>query len=366
MTVRKRKMNKRMNTGFSVILFGLLVGIAAIRPANSAPIITDLGEFTPREVANDGMVIGFGFVSSEIRALTYVGGVTQDVSPSASYAAGFAANNDGIVGSYFDTSAGQFRAFIKSAGGGFTFLDAPGGWSEPYRASGKYVSGSSGNGAFRYSESDGFQNIDTGSASSMGLGVNSFGDVVGQRQVGASYEAYIADGGNFGITPLGGLGGSESIAFAINDAGYIVGSAVSSVTNTKHAVAWTNGVVFDYGVTSELYDVNNLGRAVGYYSDKAGNMSAVITGLQPGLVSLADLLSDMGPFSSLNVAQGINDRGDVVGMGRLQNGSYHGFLITGITIPEPTTLHLFIAGLLGYASMMRLNSSKQVKIKLNP
>ena len=241
-----------------------------------------------------------------------------------------------------------------------------GHWSTPIQASGDYITGAAFSQAFRYSKQDGLLAIPTGSTSSLGLGVNALGDVVGQRQVSAGipvYEAFFANGVDLAVTSLSGLGGSESIAWAINDSGYIVGSSATGAPNTKHAVTWKNGILFDLGVgngvSAELYDVNNSGLAVGYTSaDGAGEITAIIAGLSGGLVPLESLLLDMGQFDRLFAAQGINDRGDIVGTGRLHDGSYHGFLITGISIPEPNTLNLLIAGLLVYVSAMRLNKQR--------
>ena len=71
-------MNKYMKA-CSAGLFGLLAGFVVVGPANSAPILIDLGEWGPSSVANDGTVVGFGLVSGEVRALSYKSGVMQDV-----------------------------------------------------------------------------------------------------------------------------------------------------------------------------------------------------------------------------------------------------------------------------------------------
>lgn len=67
---------------------------------------------------------------------------------------------------------------------------------------------------------------------------------------------------------LGTLGGSESVAFAINSAGQIVGYSTTESGNA-HAFMWDRGVMTDLGVLpggsgSAAYGISERGDVVGF------------------------------------------------------------------------------------------------------
>jgi len=88
----------------------------------------------------------------------------------------------------------------------------------------------------------------------------------------------------------------EVIAYAINDAGQIVG--VSDVDrDERHAFLWQNGIMVDLGTMSSARDINNIGQVVGY-----GKNDAVLW--QDGV---------MVELENASEAHAINDAGVVVG-----------------------------------------------------
>lgn len=119
---------------------------------------------------------------------------------------------------------------------------------------------------------------------------------------------------------------------------------------------------------------NNVGQIVGYYNDATGSHGFLDTG--GTFTAINDPLATEGTF-----AQGINTAGQVVGYFRDATGRYHGFLdvggtfttvddpsgtlgtwatsindsgeITGyVAIPEPSTLLMMFAALLGMAGYL--------------
>jgi probable HAF family extracellular repeat protein len=105
---------------------------------------------------------------------------------------------------------------------------------------------------------------------------------------------------------LGTLGGTDSMAYAINQSGTIVGSSTFDATGNTHAFIFENG---------QMTDLN--------------------------------LALPPGTGWTLTAAYGIDDRGDIVGQGTY-NGQSQAFLLIA---PEPASLSLLSLG--GIALMVR-------------
>ena len=161
-----------------------------------------------------------------------------------------------------------------------------------------------------------------------------------------------------GMHNIGTMGGTTALASAINDAGVIVGqSTYSDANDATHAVRWANGVWTDlgtlagddYGVSSAVFDINNLGEMVGvsYTDASATDMRATIW-VDDQIYDLATLLNN-GQGWTLSYANAVNDDGQIVGTGYL-NGVQHAFLLTpeeasdGGAVPEPASWALMLAG----------------------
>lgn len=135
--------------------------------------------------------------------------------------------------------------------------------------------------------------------------INNLGQVVG---VGGSTGGFLY--GNGSVTELPTLGGPRSVAFGINDQGWIVGVSEDSRQQAK-------GFIYKNGVMSQLEDLYpNRYDATSY--PKAINNSGVIVGSSNGSAVYWNSAGVVTPltnsFGGIGVnAEAINDAGQIVG-----------------------------------------------------
>jgi probable HAF family extracellular repeat protein len=144
---------------------------------------------------------------------------------------------------------------------------------------------------------------------------------------------------------LGTLGGSQSRAFGINSSGQTVGSSFTAFDVAQHAFRSSpNGqaiVLTDLGTLggtfSEAIAINSFGMVVGDSSYSPGQTTPVHAFIYD--TQMRDLNSLIPPSSgwALGSATGINDLGQITGVGTL-GGQSHAFLLTPIGVPEPGAL----------------------------
>ena len=133
------------------------------------------------------------------------------------------------------------------------------------------------------------------------------------------------------MTDLGTLGGAQSIAYAINDGGQIVGYA-SPPNSSVHAFLYSAGKMTDLGVfydSSVAEAINNSGVVVGsaYVLNSNGtadNHAFIYTG---GKLRDLNNLIPSGSGWVLTEATGINDTGQIVCNGSNASGYTHAFLL---------------------------------------
>jgi len=122
----------------------------------------------------------------------------------------------------------------------------------------------------------------------------------------------------FKVTDLGTLGGTESIATAINDSGEITGGATTAA-GAYHAFLYANGSMKDLGTlggpSSQGQGINATGAIVGYAQLPPGT---VVGGYPPRPVSLySGFIESNGSMTALGAPGGaayaINNAGQVVG-----------------------------------------------------
>ncbi|MBN2216979.1 MAG: DUF3466 family protein [Pirellulales bacterium] len=154
--------------------------------------------------------------------------------------------------------------------------------------------------------------------------VNNAGHVVGYLDFpNETAHAFVYHDGTW--TDLG-TPGHSSEAFAVNEAGQIVGSA--DLPTGSHAFLYDAGTMIDLGTlpdytyASRAYDINDLGQVAGYS----------YAGQQQGHAFLYDhgTMTDLGTFGEYQtvVARSINNHGQIVG--------------TGFKIDYPTSRHAFL------------------------
>ena len=134
------------------------------------------------------------------------------------------------------------------------------------------------------------------------------------------------------MTDLGTLGGVQSIAYAINNAGQIVGYA-SPPNSSVHAFLYSSGMMIDLGVffdSSVGEAINNSGVVVGTADVLNGNGNTDSHAFIYSGGKLQDLnnLIPSGSGWVLTEATGINDKGQIVCNGyNVTTGYNHAFLL---------------------------------------
>jgi probable HAF family extracellular repeat protein len=154
------------------------------------------------------------------------------------------------------------------------------------------------------------------------FGINNSGDVVGTAVSPTRAWAFLDRGG--ALTNLGSLGprGVFNGAYAVNDAGAVVGESAG------HPFLYNAGVLTDLGllpgaVAAAATGINTEGQIVGWstYAD-SGRMEGAF-------LDSDGVLTDLGTLPALaavTIAHGINDAGQVVGEAGNGAGKSHAFL----------------------------------------
>src|SRR6266478_3012855 len=198
----------------------------------------------------------------------------------------------------------------------------------------------------------------------------------------------------YSITDLGSLGGVGGQAKAINNAGLIVGAAMTATGNSDaflfisdsmsglgikgspseataiygsgqiagyyydrqyNAFVWTNGKLHDLGTLggppySVAYGINSLGHACGSSLIKSG-----LYGLEHAFIWTGGKMRDLGTLGgNYSSARGINTKDQVVGYAYFSNGAFRAFLYAGGA--------MFDLGTLGgdYSYANAINDARQV------
>jgi probable HAF family extracellular repeat protein len=242
-----------------------------------------------------------------------------------------------------------------------------------------------------------------GGADSYANDINNNGQIVGSAQDSDGKSRAVLWSG-IGAPPidLGTLGGTSSGVTEINDNGLAVGLSTDNVNSSgtlwdQRAFSWTapggmtslasrgvscctangvndlgqivgfNGGGFFLGATgsatsipslggsgaTDLTAINNLGQAVGY-SSFADTYHAVLWTESNGLLDLNTAIVDLSGWSHVFAAYGINEKGQIVGMGETTGNRTHAFLLT--PVPIPSAAYLF-AGALGAMGWLRRTQS---------
>lgn len=174
-----------------------------------------------------------------------------------------------------------------------------------------------------------------GGTQSRAVGINDAGQVVGFSDISSlnspdnAEHAFLYSGGT--MIDLGTLGGRNSNAYAINNAGQIVGYSLTAGPNPRgqpfdrHAFIYENGTMRDIGTPGEMstaWDINDAGQVVGVGGSDSGFARAFLYDSRSGAMADLGALGNAG-----SIAYGINNAGQVVGLSYGANDFYaHAFL----------------------------------------
>jgi probable HAF family extracellular repeat protein len=182
-----------------------------------------------------------------------------------------------------------------------------------------------------------------GDNSSRALNINNLGQIFGESYQFSSATTPVSTKRIFrwqngAMTNLGNLvtpsAYTASFLSAINNKGQVVGTSLNpGFGGSTDAFIWQNGNLTNLGNLgyqySEAYDVNTLGTVVGFSSISSNTLHA----FRWGNGKMRDLNNFLLPNSGweLQVACGINNKGQIVGIGTF-NGQSKGFLLTPVTV----------------------------------
>jgi probable HAF family extracellular repeat protein len=161
---------------------------------------------------------------------------------------------------------------------------------------------------------------------SIATGVNASGVVVGRfTTVNNVDHAFSWHRGHF--TELGTLGGNSAAAYAINDAGVIVGtSVIAPHYKSTHAFKWENGVMTDMGGLGFTEDGGDVPVSVNNAGWAAGRCRVAFAGIH-GCVWHDGLVDDVGTLDGTwSEAHSINDSNVVVGSAGFPRSTGHAFV----------------------------------------
>lgn len=300
-----------------------------------------------------------------------------------------AVNNSGAVCGTISGSSGQAAARWTSTSGLATLgsLGVVGSTSSSINSNGdiagtySYSSGgSNASGAFRWTSNSGLQGLSTlGGAHASGKAINDSGIIVGEATEadglvkaamwnvsGVATNLGTLAGTNFATatgvnnagtvvgysgssaftwTSTGGMKALQSVASAtgmtanaINQSGEIAGTAY--VNGSTYGVVWSaSGTLTNFGKIDNTTSMAITGiNDTGFVTGNAGfsNFTPFLWTGSGSIKYLSDLISPTSGWTLMS-SSGINDQGQLVGYGMYQ-GSIHGYMLTPMAVPEPTTL----------------------------
>ncbi len=334
-------------SALAIVTLAALAGTAPSAVAQIMYSVTDLGSGCAYGVNDEGEVVG---QTGAGHAFLYSDGSTIDLGTFGGPSSiAYAINNNGEVVGTSTTSVGYTHPFVYAGGRKIDLgtLGASSAVAFSINNNNQVAGGSwtAGDASFHASLYSGGTITDLG-ISGMARAINDNGQVVGQ--FGANYgliHAFLYSGGS--MTDLGTLNATlnESSACGINDSGQVVGYADYNGSSYFHAFLYSGGTMTDLSKLGGMdagCGINNSGEVVGYgptYGLADNHAFLFDNG------TMTDLNSAIDPNSgwTLQLAYGINDKGQIVGSGYAPSGQTDAFLLT--PVPEPGSFVLVAFGI---------------------
>ena len=190
---------------------------------------------------------------------------------------------------------------------------------------------------------------------SEGLGINDAGVVVGRSNLAAGTDSHAFRSCDCGLVDLGTLpGGNRSQANAINDAGVIAGiSNGAGFEDSDHVFLYADGSMRDigsFGGVTFVNDINNLGQVVG----RSNGVAFLYT--DGRMIELTTLLDT--PGWTVDAAFGINDAQQIAAFVSDGQGNFAAVRLGLVSaVPEPQAYALLLAGL----ALLGVHSRRQAR-----
>ena len=144
----------------------------------------------------------------------------------------------------------------------------------------------------------------------------------------------------YAVTDLGTLGGTNGLAYAINNHEQIVGTAQTRSGNS-HAFMFQGGRMMDVGTlggsNSWAYGINDNGWMAGTAELSTTNRHGFLC----TNAAASSLMMDLGTLGGSNsAATAINARGELAGWAAMTDGSHHAFFMTNAIVGDMMDLGL--------------------------
>jgi probable HAF family extracellular repeat protein len=277
--------------------------------------------------AADSSGHGFLYSGGKLTAIDYPGAALTGV---------YGINNRGeIAGLYATTATGPHHGFVLTRAGKYTSIEFPGASATEAAAindkgevAGLYTLPDNSTHGFVYTGGQ-YRNIDfPGASTTFGNGISARGDVVENYTLGGVTRGLLWS--NDAFTSIEVPGANFTGAYGVNANGVIVGRYRDASTNLTHGYIWNAGkfrtVDIPDSTLTAIASINDQGTIVGRYVTGGVNHGFVME-QPPARYELTDL--GILPGGTFSQATYVNDRGLIVGIADLPDGSQHGVVWQG-------------------------------------